>query len=176
MGVKVVGTNMKHELLNKQDNGGGGEVVVSSYKLLAKKTVDVSTTNTSATTVATFALPETWTYQKMIYVKVCRTEVPEAGNFYGHDTFFALSGVYNGSETAQTTANRALYKVNANKKWGATFGVAYGVYGASIDPDGTVTVSARYSSTYTGTVSGTFDIEVYTLDWPDNETPFVSLE
>ena len=37
--------------------------------------------------------------------------------------------------------------------------------------DGTITLKVKYNATY-GTIDGTYHVEVYTLEWPDNVSPF----
>lgn len=152
-------------------SGGGG----GSYELLGQTSLNVNTTSTSATVIHTFNFPSAWTYQKILYVRVRRTEVPSSGYFYGSDTWFINGGAFNGSTNEQTSGLRTLYKVNASQKWGSSTNMAYGVYPRGVSPNGDVAISSRYSSMSSGTLNGTFKVEVYLLNWPDNVTPFAPL-
>lgn len=147
----------------------------SSYELLGQTNLVVDTTSTTATVIHTFNLPAAWTYQKILYVRVRRTEVPQEGYFYGTDTWFINAGAFNGATAEQTGGLRTIYKVNASQKWGNSTGIAYGVYPRGVSPNGDVAISSRYSSTSSGTINGTFKCEVYLLSWPDNVTPFAPL-
>jgi hypothetical protein len=52
---------------------------------------------------------------------------------------------------------------------------AYAVYAYRIDASpssGIITINSRYNASYR-TIDGTFKCDVFLLDWPDSESPFV---
>jgi len=147
---------------------------VGSYELLGQINIPVSTTSTTTTVLHTFNFPAAWTYQKILYIRVRRTEVPDSGYFYGSDNFFIIAGAFNGSTAEQTTAIRTLFKVGTDGTWSANT-TSYGVYGSGVSPNGNVKISTRYNSSNSGTINGTFKVEVYLLSWPNNITPFLPL-
>lgn len=151
---------------------GGG----SSYTLIASDTVDVSTTSTTAISVKTINLgSQFYTSDKIIYVKVRNAVEATPGYFIGSDVYFFNVYAANAQTTELTNAVRLTtarlssgdYTLRAN---GTTVG--YGVYANSIDSNGNLTISARYSSSYSLTINGTYAIEVYALDYAPNGNPY----
>ena len=153
---------------------GGG----SSYKLIASAEYQVSTTQTSAASVADLAcdLSDSRNKNKIIYVKVRDKAGKRAGYFLGSDTFFANVATANGDTTAnQVYGTRLTYKYNSSNKYEVTASgstVGYGVYAYGIAPNGSIAIYRKYNNTESRTVDGTYKVEVYKLDWPGNVTPF----
>lgn len=154
-GVRTAGTN----------SGGGGTGVT----LVASKQITTSTTSTSAATVETWSTghSELWTSGYIVYVKV-RDHAGKRNNyFYGSDSFFFNTLPANGSSTASTTASvRFILRYNSNtyNTYQTSNTTGYGLYADTLSNDGSIRVRQRYSSTYSLTVNGTYDVSVYLIN------------
>lgn len=162
------------DIFMSQAFGGGGGGGGSSYKLLATKEYEVSTTSTSAIDVDSFMLDaeEVYTADKLVYVRVRPKEEPESG-FYGVDQF--IPNPYPAQPGGYSANSNAIMYVKGNGVVDITYsnaGTKYGVYVQNIASDGTVSVKARYNSSSSKTIDGTYVLELYLLDWPDNVSPF----
>ena len=132
--------------------------------------VSVSTTNTSATVVDTLATghSEIWSSDKIVYVRVRDTAGKRNGYFYGSDNFFINPYLKNGAATSNSAiAAKYIHRCGTNGKYdvyalGSNSG--YGVYLLAVYSDGQIRIGARYSSTYSLTINGTYKVEVYLLD------------
>ena len=165
-------------------SGGGG----SDYTLVASKTYTVSTTSTTAIDIGTFETGFTslWTSDAMVYVKIRDTAGQRNGYFYGCDAFIynhapyyiptatscnAICGnMYVGQSTGYLTSPIALDRTSST----ATAS-GYGIYPRRLYNNGDIEMMARYSTTssrLTGTIDGTFSVEVYLLKWPNNVPPY----
>lgn len=145
-------------------SGGGGS---SAWTKVAETSYQVSTTSTSAATVATWATghSELWTKDKWVYVRTYDTAGLRNGYFYGTDQFFynldptSASG---GKSTFLRMVKR--YSNNAYTVYASTGTIGYGVYADMIYADGRVRIRSRYNSTNSLTINGTYKVEVYLLD------------
>ena len=154
-GVKTIGTNTDK----------------TSYKKLGEGEVTVNTSSTAITQQLTIDCgEEAFTKDRIIYIRIRDEEGIKDGYFYGTDNFFY--NVQKAGSSFDTTAcarmiirrtSNGIYSANAN---------TYGVYANSISSNGTVKISSRYSSSYTGTIDGKFKVEVYSLEWPDGVSPY----
>ena len=151
--------------------GKRAEEAGTSWKLLGKTTLTVSTTSTSAATAGSITLPQAWTKSKIIYVRIRGQAGKRAGYFYGHDAYFTNLNIANGSTSSLSTAARMIYAYTSDGKW-YEYSSSYGVYGYSISSAGVVTIRRRYNSTYSLTINDTFDVEVWALDFTDGKSPF----
>jgi len=157
------------------DADGYSEVTVnvpssaaSSWTKVAETSYQVSTTGTSATTVATWATghSEIITSEQIIYIRIRDTAGKRAGYFYGTDNFFIVNSALT---TSATTGARSVTRVTSsgiysNSTYGSTTG--YGVYADTLDADGGIRIRSRYSSSSSLTINGTYKVEVYLLDSP----------
>ena len=151
-------------------SGGGGS---SAWTKVAETSYQVSTTSTSATTVATWATghSEIWTSDKFVYVRIRDTEGKRKGYFYGTDTWFINMYPAN-SESVNNTPNGILTEILAYSSSGlykCRYGyttTGYGVYADMFYNDGSIRIRSRYQSTYSLTIDGTYKVEVYLLDPP----------
>jgi hypothetical protein len=149
-----------HTLASGYGSGGA-----SSWTKVAETSYQVSTTGTSATTVATWATghSEIWTTEKILYVRVRDTAGKRAGYFYGSDNFF--TGVFLG--TANSTGVRfSIYYDNSGAygKSVSDLTSGYGVYADTVYSDGRLRIRQRYHSSNSLTIDGTYSVEVYLLD------------
>lgn len=149
------------------NSGGGGS---SSWTKVAETTYTVSTTSTSAGTVATWETghSEIWTSNKILYVKVRDTSGKRNGYFYGCDTFFYNQYPANGSSSTTETNVGIRYTIRYNNNaFGMTVGstsTGYGVYADTIYSNGDIRIRRRYNSSTSLTVNSTYKVEVYLLD------------
>ena len=141
----------------------------SSWTKVAETSYQVSTTSTSTIDVATITCSQSiWTAEKIVYVKVRDTEGKRSGYFYGTDTFIInMSGnkqniVY--SDMARWIWRYGGYSYSLRQSTATTvYGVAAGGSISSSSPYNII-IQARYSSSYSGTINGTYKVEVYLLD------------
>ena len=144
----------------------------SSWTKVAETSYQVSTSSTSAISVDTWATghSEIWSSGKIVYVRVRDTAGKRNGYFYGSDNFFINPYLKNGETTSSsTTAARYIHRCETNGKYYAySIGTSngYGVYLRAVYSDGRIHIGARYSSTYSLTINGTYKVEVYLLDPP----------
>lgn len=134
--------------------------ISSAYQLLDSVEVEINTSSTTKTTYHTFQLPKTYTDKKIAYIKIRRLEGRRPTYFYGSDNYF-MNG----------TGIRTLYRDEADYV-SKTAITNYGVTADSISSAGDVVITARYNSSYSGVINGTFKCDVYLLDWPNNVSPY----
>lgn len=162
-GVKTLGTA----------SGGGG----SSWTKIAETTYQVNTSSTSAATVATWATghSELWTGDSYVFIRIRDTAGKRAGYYWGSDCLFVNFYAANGSTTGtlQNVIGRT-YGVTTAGRYNTTRHIyddsGYGIFPDQLYSDGRIRIRERYSSTYTGTINGTYKVEVYLLD-PSTGSP-----
>lgn len=156
----------------------------SSYELIASTTYVVNTSSTTAVSVGTFNTGNTsiWTSDKMLYVKIRDTAGRRNGYYYGSDCMFANSvpgnnlsatsnySVHGTSYYQNSAGNLVNFTLQRTSSSAATQG--YGVYATHVHDDGSIDIYARYNSSNTLTINGTFKVDVYLLDWPGGVSPF----
>lgn len=145
---------------------GGG---ASSWTKVAETTYQVSTTNTTTTTVATWETghSELWTSDKWVYVRIRDTAGKRSGYFYGSDQFFMNHIPINGGTRIDTSVSGRFYTSYANEVFvtGYHSGTSgYGLYADTLYSDGRIRVRVKYTSTHSRTIDGTYSVEVYLLD------------
>lgn len=147
----------------------------SSYTKIGEKEYSASTTSTTAVLVGTFYVDtpsDLWTSANIIYITIRDKAGKRAGYFYGNDAWFVNSNPSRGITSAYTTPARYRYTCDQNGdviENNTT--TPYGVYIYDIANDGRIRVYARYNSNG-GTTDGTYKIEVYSLKFPNNVSPF----
>ena len=159
--------DMLSYLLGKQAGGSGGS---SPWTKLAEDDFTVSTSSTSATEVGTISCgAAAWTDAKMVYVRVRDKAGKRNGYFLGTDSFFINSRKPNGSTVRLTNMPTVFTRVESGGYY-ASANSTNGVFPNSIESNGDIPIYAKYASG--ATIDGTFHVEVYTLEWPDNVSPF----
>lgn len=144
----------------------------SAWTKVAETSYQVSTTGTSATTVATWETghSEIWTSAKILYIRVRDTAGKRAGYFYGSDNIIISCLSINGATPSSTSEFIRYYtSVTSDSAYtvrNATGTTGYGVYADTIYPNGDIRIRTRYSSNYSKTVNGTYSVQVYLLDPP----------
>lgn len=140
----------------------------SSWKLLGSQEVTTSSTSTTATSVATFNIPEAYDSNKVILIRVRDKAGKRAGYFYGSDSFFMNYQDASGGTSTITYAGRLIHRCTSSGGYSTYIGATtngYGVYGYSITAAGLITIYRRYNSNYSLTINGTYTIEVWALDY-----------
>lgn len=160
----------------------------SSYTHIGSATYTVSTTSTSAISVGTFETGDTsiWTSDKMVFIKIRDLNGRRNGYFYGSDSIVCNNALGNGlTATSSYMIYGTMYyqnsvgnliNMNLQRTQSAAAITGYGVYPYRIYNDGSIAINARYSTSTsypTQTIDGTFKVDVYLLEWPDNINPFV---
>lgn len=151
------------------ESGGGGA------KLLATKEFDVSTTSTSSIDIpnSEIVVPFADPYKKILLVTVRDKNGKRASSFFGSDTRWAQPK--NGS-------------VSNDYRWSMTYGcdVNSDVVSLSTSPNGVypkspvvfsndqavIKMVAKYNSSYSKTIDGTYVVSVYELEYPYGVSPF----
>ena len=156
-------------------NVSGG---VSSYTPISVGVLEVTAnvTSTSVTTITTSLTINTssLTNSKMLYVKIRDKAGKRSGYFYGTDMFFPIWDSIGGGTTRDPA--KQIYRVSSNGSMGTytpATTTCYGVYVSGIIDTGEVYVMGRYNSSYSGTINGTYSIDIYMLEWPDDVSPMV---
>lgn len=157
------------------EGGGGGG---SSYTLLHEEDIEVSTTSTSTVDVKTISVSGSYTSDDIIYVRIYDKAGFRADYFYGSETFeinvmAAGPSQYEDSSTVGFTIKGTSYASKYSKRNWSGGANGYGILPKKFDTDGSITISARYNSNYSGTIDGTYHIEVYKLAFPNNVSPFI---
>ena len=157
-------------------SGGGA---ASSYALVATDEVTTSSTSTSSTYVLDMTpTPSVRRADKIIYVKVRDKAGKRNGYFYGSDSFFFDLQVANGSVTLMSYAMHVSYAYDSSGKLLGSNSASVlnnnspiGVSPTAITKDGMIRITTKYNASYSGTIDGTYTVDVYLLDWPNNVSP-----
>ena len=139
----------------------------SAWTKVAETSYQVSTTSTSAATVATWATghSELWTTDKWVYVRIRDTAGKRTGYFYGCDNFFLAP--FSGTSTSLGVRFYERYTSGGIYTFSPQSGSnGYGVFADILYSDGRVRIRSRYSSSNSLTIDGTYKVEVYLLDPP----------
>lgn len=150
-------------------NSGGGSGGDSAWTKVAETSYQVSTTNTYASMVATWATghSEIWTAEKYVLIRIRDTAGKRNGYLYGCDCFFINDGALTASTTCTNMVGSCFNydsSVFGHRYIYNTSG--YGVYADYLYSDGKIRIRTRYNSAYTKTINGTYKVEVYLLDPP----------
>ena len=143
-----------------------------SYTLLKKEEVTASTTSTSIQTLATINVgSELWTKDKIIYIRVRDKAGSRNDHFIGTDNYcFNVEAYKNTTSISTNFFIRYIFRNFADDLQPATASSScYGVYPSEITKDGSVIIKTRYNSSTSKTIDGTYVIEIYSLDFPNNE-------
>ena len=144
-------------------SGGGGS---SSWTKVAETSYQVSTTGTSAATVATWATghSEIWTTEKIVHVRIRDTAGKRAGYFFGSDNYFYIPLV-SFTSIMQGVHLNIRYTSNGDYEVvGTSTSTGYGVYADTVYNNGRIRIRQRYKTGTSLTIDGTYKVEVYLLD------------
>lgn len=140
-----------------------------NYIKIGSTDLTVNTSSTTATSVGTISCGSlAWTKNQILYVKIRDKAGKRNGYFLGSDVYFFNRQAANGGTSTMNNAARATHNVDSNgdyqfNYYGGTNG--YGVYAYSLSSSGDVIIYSRYNSTSSRTINGTFNVEVYLLDY-----------
>lgn len=152
-------------LVNVSGSSGYG------YTKLAEADFTVNTSSTTETDVGTINCgADAWTKNKILYVRVRDKAGARDNYFWGSDSSL-INAVAGTSSVSSTAFLRTIMKKTSGTSYNTASSSA-GVYPTKIADSGLLTIRAKYSSSNSGTVDGTYHVEVYTLDWPDGVSPF----
>ena len=130
------------------------------YKKIYTGEVTCATTDSTITTIATVTVDGAYRSDKLLFFRLRDKAGKRNGYFYGTDCICAKG----------TVLGHLVYKgENDDIKCYAT---TSGIYMRGVNANGTITIASRYVELYTSIIDGTYLFEVYTLDWPDNVSPF----
>lgn len=152
-------------ILDALASGGGG----SDWELLGEGEFDVSTTSTSEENVGTITLSkDIYTLEKnsVIFVSVADKAGLRGGRFYATRVFSELTS----NHTSQITSFNGTMYTYSSGALGTLSKQSFskrGVYPKSINRT-TVTIAAKYYSSDTLTIDGTFVVKIYKLSLPDD--------
>lgn len=148
-------------------SGGGG----SSYTLLAEDDVVVSNPSSSGSgsIVKTFNLDPAivYTSDKIIYVKIRIKSDYVKPHTVCADSF-SLAPYASSGSTSNMVFLTFSYDLNADETWHRN---SYGFSPVAL-ADGTINIYAKADAYFGYDINGTYHVEVYSLDWPDGESPF----
>lgn len=156
-------------------SGGGGS---SSWTLVASTSYQVSTTSTSAASLGSFntGTNDIYTSDEVLFVRIRDTAGKRNNYFYGSDTY-----IYNkypfegGNSNISSVGMSCVLKVNSSGKYIIKYYAAsncYGIYANSVATNGIIGIYSRYNSSNSGTIDGTYSVEVYLLAPPTNAPIF----
>lgn len=96
------------------------------------------------------------------------------GHFVGSDSFIVNYIAAGGSASINANIAKAITNYGTaytTNTYGSTTG--YGVYPYSLRLSGGIVINARYNSSSSLTIDGTYSVDVFTLDYPDGyPSPF----
>ena len=142
------------------------------YKLIYTDEVDASTTSTTPIKLTDISAGSSaYTSNKILFVKIRDKAGKRAGYFYGMDNFVINYFPSISAATSATSISKFCYKCNDNAQIISTLD-SFGVFVAQVNSSGDIRINARYSETTSLTIDGTYKIDVYLLDWPNNDNPF----
>lgn len=146
-----------------------GSLVPSSYTLLSTQDVTISTTSTSATWKAAAYLNSSYfSDAQIIYVKIRDNAGPRNGYFIGSDCYFFNYQAASGSTSAVDQAIKMIHRktsAGAFMSYGAGTTIGYGVFASYFANTGQIDIYSRYNSTYSLTINGSYNIQVFALSY-----------
>lgn len=155
--------------LSGSGGGGGG----SSYTLLAEADFEANTTSTTKTDLGNITLDSQY-FSNGFMLYICIRDKAGRRTDYnvGTDTFIYIPN----PKSTTIVYSRLCFKcTSSGTDVATTSSAANGVYVSNFNKSGmNLTISAKYNSTYSGTINGTYHVAVYALEWPGNVSPFVA--
>lgn len=154
-------------------DGDSGSSGGSSYTLLASNDFTFDTTSTSAVYVGTITAEYADPYKTILYIKIQDKSGKKNGYFFGTNTYWQQP--IGGSQLNDYRFCNVLM-TDANGNIVSTSTSQYGVYPytPNFSSDSvSVAIRAKYNSSYSGIIDGTYSVKLYALQYPDNASPYV---
>lgn len=146
----------------------------SSYTLIHSEEITdsySSTTDAVLTSISLSSLAETnINNYAEVAVFIKDKAGKRAGYFWGSSAYGSVT-ITNGAFGGISFLNRNLYMCDANGDIRRNR-TNCGVYAGSISADGALAINHKYKSGTSGTINGTYTIEVYLLDYAPGGNPF----
>ena len=160
-------------LITGTASGGGGG---SSYNLIASGEITANTSSTSAVSLPSTvqAGSSSWTSDKIVYVKIRNKAGKQNGYHYGNDCYVVNHYEYKSQQSSTTSYGNLVYTYSSGTSVTSYGPVGYGICVNSISSSGEISFTGRYNSNFTRTINGTYTVDVYLLDWPNDVNPFTS--
>lgn len=159
---------------NMASSGGGGGGSNYGWTLIKKEELTYSTTSTSAITATTLTCDKdkVYTKDKIIVVKIIDKAGPRNGYFLGSYSFCINQRKANGGTDVYNSGTfiNICLRYSGGKYYNPNS--SYGLYVGTVDREGNIPITAKYNSSNSGTIDGTYIIEVYALDFPNGEPIF----
>ena len=147
---------------------------IPSYEKIYSGTVTASTTSTTFINVATLQLgTEAWRRDRILYIKIRDTAGRRNSYFYGSDSWYPNFNAGQGSTSTVSNCPCIYYRTSSTGAVLSTSASAvssYGVMPYQLTSAGELSIRARYSSSNSLTINGTFSVEVYLIRWPDSDS------
>lgn len=160
--------NNNHEWKKQTFNGGGSsDEDDNSYELLYSGEIAYSTDSTSVIDAFTIIIPEPNKIieGKMLYIKIRDKAGPRGDYYLGTDSFVPNPLEFE-SSTISSTNMYYHYTIKVPPLISENSS-SYGIFPKTLNRQtGELAFSARYSRMTTGTINGTYLIEVYLINWP----------
>ena len=137
----------------------------SDWTLLATQEFTVNTTSTTQFSIGTIDLSSYWSNISagdFIWISTRDKAGTRNGYFYGADHLFVLMSGESHPSNANPPGYYYKYDNNAYVRNNGT----YGIYPYSISNSYVLNLNAKYNSSYTGAIDGTFKVSVYKLTMP----------
>ena len=138
---------------------------------IASDEIEVSTDSTTQASAGEIEIPD-FDHNKILWVRIRDKAGPRNGYFYGSDAFFLDYWAANGGTTSGG-AIKGLICLGVNDSGDYTGASSVGVWPYSIkttDPK-KITLYKKYAAS-TGTVDGTYSVDVYTITPPEDAPIF----
>jgi len=145
-------------------SGGGGDGWTKVYSF-SKEATTTSTSAVTWTTATVGAIPA----DKLLYIRIRDSAGPRAEHFYGCDTLaiprFVAGAAWNFVQIlSKYDENNTLSFAWPTSTVSPT---SYGIWVSGVlSSAGRITFKARYNATSSYTINGTFNVDVFTADYP----------
>lgn len=157
--------NYYDTLIARALSGGGGG---GGIKKLHEEDIPVSTTSTTAITVKDISvegLPVEGDTDKLVYVRIRDKAGWRNNYFYGSDNFCSPIAIWGGSGANAVCGIRYYCSESSGtvNKTGTMQSTLYGVYVGQLSDLGGFRILARYNSSSSRVIDGTFNVQVYVI-------------
>ena len=181
--MSVKGIDLKSYAIGRAagSSSGGGDGG-GIYTLLASRQYTVSQASTTSIDVDEIDLgpvSEMWVPNKIIYIAIKDNAGKRNGYFYSNNTFILNYQAAQQTTDGVGTTMYETFHINDNGELGVS-AILCGVYVSSLtteyliggEQEVIVRISARYNANFSGTIDGTYTVDIYALDYSPSGAPF----